>query len=55
MWQEANFTKVKLELLTDTEMLLMVGDGIRGILCHCINKYVKANSKYMKNDDKDIE
>ena len=36
-WQEAlKKTKVKLDLLTDTNMLLMVEKGIRGGICHSI-------------------
>ena len=46
-------TKVKLELLTDVDMLLMVEKGTRGGICHAIHRYAKAN-KYMKNYDKDI-
>ena len=30
-------------------MLLMLEKGIRGGICHCIDRYVKANSKYMKH------
>ena len=48
-------TKVKLELLTDIEMLLMVEKGIRGGICHAIHRYAKANNKYMKNYDKNKE
>ena len=48
-------TNVKLELLTDTDMLLMVERGIRGWICHTIDRYAKANNKYMKNYDKDTE
>ena len=47
-------TKVKLELLTDIDMLLMVEKGTRGGICQAIHRYVKANNKYMKNCDKDI-
>ena len=36
-------------------MLLMVENGIRGGICHSINKYAKANNKYIKNYDKNEE
>ena len=45
-------TKVKLELLTDVDMLLMVEKGLRGGICHAICRYAKANNKYMKNYNK---
>ena len=55
-WQ-AFFKKeeVIVELLTDIDMLLMVERGIRGWICHAIERYAKANNKYMKNYDKDME
>ena len=48
-------TKVKLDLLSDINMLLMVEKGIRGVICHPIHRYVKANKKYMKGYDKNKE
>ena len=48
-------TKVKLELLTDVDMLFMVEKGIRGRICHTMHRYAKANNKYMKNYNKDKE
>ena len=55
-WQAAlKKTEVKLELLADIDMLLMVEKGIRGGICHAIYRYAKANSKYMKDYDKNKE
>ena len=42
-------TGIKLELITDVNMLLIVEKGIRGGICHAIHKYAKVNNKYMKN------
>ena len=36
-------------------MLLMVAKGIRGVICHAIHQYVKANNKYIKGYDENIE
>ena len=48
-WQAAlKKTKVKLDLLTDINMLLLVEKCIRGRICHSIYWYAKANSKYVK-------
>ena len=48
-------TNIKLELLTDYDMLLMVKEGIRGGICHSIHRHAKANNKCMKNYDKNEE
>ena len=48
-------TKVKLELLIDYHLLLMIEEGIRGGMCQLTYRYAKANNKYMKNYDKNIE
>ena len=48
-------TKVKLELLTDIDMLLIVEKSIRGGICRSIYRYAKANNKYMKDYDKNKE
>ena len=41
-------TRVKLELLTDNDMLMMIDKGIRGGICHAIHRYSKENNKYIK-------
>ena len=45
-------TKVKLDLLTDTDMLSIVEKSIRGLTVY---GYAKANNKYMRNFDKNKE
>ena len=36
-------------------MPLMVGAGIRGGMCQSTHRYAKANNKYLKYYDKEIE
>ena len=48
-------TGVKLEFLTGNDMLMVVEKGIRGEMCQAIHRYAKANNKYTKNYDKNIE
>ena len=38
-------TKVKLEVLTDIDMLLMVEKGTRSGICQAVHRYAKANNK----------
>ena len=38
-------TSIKLELLTDYDMLLMVEEGIRSGICHSIHRHAKANNR----------
>ena len=48
-------TNVELELITDYDILLMTEDGIRGEICHAIQRYAKANNKYMNDYNKNKE
>ena len=48
-------TNVKLELLTDYDMLLMVEEGIRSGICHSMHRYTKVNNKCMENYNKNEE
>ena len=55
-WQAAlKKAKVKLDLWTDINMLLMVEKGIKRGMCHSIYRNAKANNKYMKGYDKNKE
>ena len=48
-------TNIKLELLTDYDMLWMIEEGIRGGICHAIHRYAQANNKYVKYYDENKE
>ena len=54
-WQACLNMGVKLELITDVDMLLMIEKGIRGGTCHSVYKHAKAHNKYMKIYDKNKE
>ena len=45
-------TGVKLELITDYNMILIIEKGVRGGICRETHRYAKANNKYMNNYDK---
>ena len=45
-------TRVKLELLTGYDMLLIVEKRIKGGVCQATHRYAKENNKYMNNYDK---
>ena len=52
-WQAAlKNSKVKSDLITDTDVLWMVEKKIIGGICHAISWYAKINSKYLKDFDK---
>ena len=40
-------TKVQLELLSDPDTLLMIGNGIRGGIATISHRHAKANNEYM--------
>ena len=48
-------TEVKLELLTNIDMLLMIEPGTTAGMRLAIYRYVEANNKYMKNYDENKE
>ena len=48
-------TGIKLELLTDYDVLLMVERKIKCGICQATHRYAKANNKHMKNYDENLE
>ena len=55
MESDAKKDRNKTRSVTDSNMLLMVKKGIRSVMCHDIQKYAKANKKYVKDYDISIE
>ena len=48
-------TGVKLELITDYDMILMIEKGIRGGICQATHRNAKASNKCVKSYDKNNE
>lgn len=45
-------TSVKLDLISDVEIFRMIQKGIRGGVCMCFKRHVKANHKYLDTYDR---
>ena len=51
IWDAAlKITKVQLELLRDSDMLLMIESGMRGGITTISHHHAKANNEYMGTD-----
>ena len=48
-------TDIKLEMMIDVDMFQFIEKGMRGGVSYIANRYRKANSKYMKNYDKNAQ
>ena len=55
-WEAAlQKTRVKLDLSTDINILLMLEKSISGGICHSVYQYAKANNKCMNDYDENKE
>ena len=45
----------KIRINNNYDMILMLEKGIRGGICQASHRYAKANNKYMKNYNKNVE
>ncbi|DAC81320.1 PolB [Mayetiola barley midge adintovirus] len=49
------YTKVRIQLQTNIDKLMMIERGIRGGISQCSKRYMKANNKYMSKYDQNVE
>jgi len=48
-------TKVKLDLISDIDMQLFIEKGLRGGISYIIHRYAKANNKYLKDYNPELD
>ena len=48
-------TEIKLQLITDYDMLVMIENGIMGGICQTTHRYAKAKNKCRNTYDKNIK